>query len=121
MPEIGIYFSLLQIPFNTFFKILNCCFFFFRYIIIKNIHYLKFRLSRLKLVKPDFVTAVEESIIAGARAGRIKEKITDSRLKIMLEQMSDKDSSASINKNKVTIQRRNYGYDEEDDNDDDLM
>ena len=80
----------------------------------------KDRLVRLALVKPDFVSAVEDSLISAAQNGQLRGKVTDEQLKVMLEQMSDGDVSVGgVKKSKkVVVQRRKYDMDEEEDDDD---
>ena len=74
------------------------------------------RMKRVKLVNTAKVQALQMKIIEQARAGTLREKITDEKLCEMLEEES---SSAP----KVTIMRRKIkGFDDDDDdNDDDLM
>lgn len=46
------------------------------------------RLARLKLVRPELATAVENHLIALAQQGRIQSRITDDQLKALLRQIA---------------------------------
>ncbi|MEW5299154.1 MAG: hypothetical protein WDW38_005042 [Sanguina aurantia] len=69
------------------------------------------RLSRIALVKPDKARSIESMIISAAQRGALTEKITEDRLKTMLEQISERESTS---KPKVVIQRRRPLFDEDD-------
>ena len=82
----------------------------------------KDRMNRLKLVKKDKARAVEDSLIKAATSGQLRSKVTEEALITMLDGVSGGDSEGGISKKAVSIQRRNYGMDsDDDDNDDDLM
>jgi programmed cell death protein 5 len=66
--------------------------------------------ARIALVKPDKARNVENMILAAAQRGAITEKVSEERLRSMLEQLSERDSKAS----KITIQRRRPAFDEDD-------
>ncbi|GBF91698.1 hypothetical protein Rsub_04002 [Raphidocelis subcapitata] len=68
------------------------------------------RLARIALVKPDKARGVENMILTAAQRGAITEKVSEERLRSMLEQISERDSKAS----KITIQRRRPAFDEDD-------
>lgn len=68
------------------------------------------RLARIALVKPDKARSVENMILAAAQRGAITEKVSEERLRGMLEQISERDSKQS----KITIQRRRPMFDEDD-------
>lgn len=68
------------------------------------------RLARIALVKPDKARNVENMILAAAQRGAITEKVSEERLRSMLEQISERDSKQS----KITIQRRRPVFDEDD-------
>lgn len=79
------------------------------------------RLRRIKLVKADKATAVENAIASMALSGKLPGPISEAKLIEMLERRGateDKSSSSSI-----SFQRKKYAMDSdsEDDNDDDLM
>lgn len=83
-----------------------------------TICYIFFRLQRLKLVKPEKASAVEESLIKAATNQQLKAKVTDKQLQEMLAGVSD---DSSVNKKKIIVQRKKYADDSESDNDDDLL
>mmetsp|Transcript_9000 Transcript_9000/g.16322 ORF Transcript_9000/g.16322 Transcript_9000/m.16322 type:complete len:122 (+) Transcript_9000:53-418(+) len=73
----------------------------------------KDRLSRIKLVKKAKATQIENQLVQMAMSGKLQGKINEKALCEMLEGTSVE--------TKVKIDRRNYGIDsDEDDNDDDL-
>ena len=76
----------------------------------------KDRLKRMQLVRKDRARAVEDSLIKAATTGQLRSKVTDEALVKMLEGGGLEDE-----KRTVSIQRRNYGMDDDSDNDDDLM
>lgn len=82
----------------------------------------KDRLSRVAMVKPDNARAIEEHVIRLARAGKLQDRIDESTLIKMLEDIAAQvaGSAGGAGKvTKVTIQRRK-GNDSDEDNDDDL-
>ncbi|KIY98656.1 hypothetical protein MNEG_9308 [Monoraphidium neglectum] len=68
------------------------------------------RLARIALVKPDKARSVENMILGAAQRGAITEKVTEERLRGMLEQLSEQASKSS----KITIQRRRPMFEEDD-------
>jgi len=46
------------------------------------------RLNTIKLTKPDFAKSVEQQLIMLAQSGRIKTKINDEQLKVILKQVT---------------------------------
>ena len=75
------------------------------------------RLQRIKIVKKEKAAAIENQLVQMATSGKLPGKISETRLIQMLEGGQDAPQT------KVKIQRRNYGLDSDDsdDNDDDLM
>ncbi|GMH57329.1 hypothetical protein TrRE_jg1264 [Triparma retinervis] len=75
------------------------------------------RLQRIKIVKKEKAAAIENQLVQMATSGKLPGKISETRLIQMLEGGGDAQQT------KVKIQRRNYGLDSDDsdDNDDDLM
>ncbi|GMI10909.1 hypothetical protein TrLO_g5147 [Triparma laevis f. longispina] len=73
----------------------------------------KDRLSRIKLVRKEKASQIENQLVQMAMSGKLQGKITEKVLCEMLE--------GTTVETKVKIDRRNYGIDsDEDDNDDDL-
>ncbi|GMH36702.1 hypothetical protein BSKO_04575 [Bryopsis sp. KO-2023] len=70
----------------------------------------KERLSRIALVKPEKARQVENMILMQARSGRLTDKISESQLIQLLEQINEKTSSTT----KVTFQRRRNILDDDD-------
>lgn len=60
------------------------------------------RLARIGLVKPEKAKGVENIVLQMAQRGQLNEKVSESRLISLLEQVNEQSSS----KTKVTIQRR---------------
>lgn len=60
------------------------------------------RLARIGLVKPEKAKGVENMVLQMAQKGQLNEKVSESRLISLLEQVNEHSSS----KTKVTIQRR---------------
>lgn len=60
------------------------------------------RLARIGLVKPEKAKGVETMVLQMAQRGQLNEKVSESRLISLLEQVNEQSSS----KTKVTIQRR---------------
>ncbi|KAI2505883.1 hypothetical protein MHU86_8579 [Fragilaria crotonensis] len=78
------------------------------------------RLRRIKLVKAEKATAVENLISSMAIQGKLPGRINEGRLIEMLEGLGARQSSSS--NSKINIQRKQYAFDsDDDDNDDDLM
>ena len=82
------------------------------------------RLGRIRLVKPEKAEAVENMIVSMAMQGKLPGRINEGKLIEILERGSMKSSSSSEQgTQKISIQRKRYGMDsdDEDDNDDDLL
>lgn len=79
------------------------------------------RLRRIKLVKPEKASQVENGIAAMAMSGKLPGRINEGKLIEMLERGNA--SAAGASGKSITIQRKRYAFDsdDEDDNDDDLM
>jgi programmed cell death protein 5 len=76
----------------------------------------KERLARVSLVRKEQAHAIKMKLIDMARSGQLREQVSEAKLVEMLEEGQ---ASAAP---KVSIQRRKYDLDdEEEDNDDDLM
>ena len=77
------------------------------------------RLGRIKLVKPDKANAVERQIVAMAMQGKLPGKINESKLMELLS----KGTAEGAPKERISIQRKKYAFDDDsdDDNDDDLL
>ena len=45
------------------------------------------RLNTIKLTRPDFARSVEQQLVLLAKSGRLKDKITDTQLKALLQQI----------------------------------
>jgi programmed cell death protein 5 len=76
------------------------------------------RLRRIKLVKEQKATALENSIVSLAMSGKLPGRITEGKLIEMLERGVAREPRSST----ISIQRKKYAFDsDEDDNDDDLM
>ena len=45
------------------------------------------RLNTIKLTKPEFAKAVEQQLVMLAQSGRIRERLTDEQLKVILKQL----------------------------------
>ncbi|CAI5507376.1 unnamed protein product [Closterium sp. NIES-64] len=67
------------------------------------------RLARIALVKPEKARAVEDLIIRGAQTGQLAERVTESRLITLLEQINEQTQQRT----KVTIQRRRSALDDD--------
>jgi len=77
----------------------------------------KERMTRLNLVRKEKARQVEDHLIKLATSGQLRTKVGEKQLIDMLEGGAGEDTSAK----KVIMQRRNYGMDDDSDNDDDLM
>lgn len=77
------------------------------------------RLRRIKLVKPERVTAVENSIVAMAMQRKLPGRINEGRLIEMLEGMIGGEKQREPSAGKISIQRKKYAFDSDDDDDDD--
>ena len=81
----------------------------------------KDRLARVAMVKPENARAVEEHVIRLARAGKLQDRIDESTLIKMLEDIAAQVAGSAAKDGKVTkvvIQRRKSKDDDEDDDDD---
>ncbi|GJP50796.1 hypothetical protein CLOM_g9959 [Closterium sp. NIES-68] len=67
------------------------------------------RLARIALVKPEKARAVEDLIIRGAQTGQLAERVSESRLITLLEQINEQTQQRT----KVTIQRRRSALDDD--------
>ncbi|RYP63519.1 hypothetical protein DL769_006940 [Monosporascus sp. CRB-8-3] len=74
------------------------------------------RLGRIRLVKEQRATDVENRLIMLARTGQLRQKVTEDQLKELLSAMSE--SSRQAEQEKIVVSRRK-GWD--DDDDDDLL
>jgi len=54
------------------------------------------RLTNLRLTKPEFVEQIELQLIQLAQSGRMKGKITDEQLKVLLQQISSQKREINI-------------------------
>lgn len=81
------------------------------------------RLRRVKLVKPEKVAAVENTIISMAMQRKLPGQINEGRLIEMLEGLVGGERSREPAAGKINIQRKKYAFDsdDDDDNDDDLL
>ena len=71
------------------------------------------RLGRIRLVKVSRANDVENRLIMLARSGQLRQKVSEAQLKDMLGQLSEHE--ASQEQNKVTVNRRKGGWDDDDD------
>ena len=86
------------------------------------------RLGRIKLVKPEKATAVENWIISMAMQGKLPGPVNEGKLIEILERGSLRSSSSAsaeesgAQQQRISIQRKKYAMDSDDeqDNDDDL-
>ena len=80
------------------------------------------RLGRIKLVKPDKANAVERQIVSLAMQGKLPGKINEPKLIEILER-GFQQQSGEAPKERISIQRKKYAFDDDsdDDNDDDLL
>eukprot|EP00246_Nothoceros_aenigmaticus_P006219 TRINITY_DN19009_c0_g1_i1.p1 TRINITY_DN19009_c0_g1~~TRINITY_DN19009_c0_g1_i1.p1 ORF type:complete len:107 (-),score=17.88 TRINITY_DN19009_c0_g1_i1:323-643(-) len=67
------------------------------------------RLARIALVKPEKARGVEDFILRSAQMGQTTEKVSEDRLKSLLEQINEQTQK----KTKVTIQRRRSVLDDD--------
>ncbi|RYO78378.1 hypothetical protein DL766_005852 [Monosporascus sp. MC13-8B] len=74
------------------------------------------RLGRIRLVKEQRATDVENRLIMLARTGQLRQKVTEDQLKELLSAVSE--SSRQAEQEKIVVSRRK-GWD--DDDDDDLL
>jgi len=56
------------------------------------------RLANLRLTKPEFVEQIEIQLIQLAQSGRMKGKITDEQLKVLLQQISSQRREINISR-----------------------
>lgn len=54
------------------------------------------RLANLRLTKPEFVDQIELQLIQLAQTGRVKSKITDEQLKVLLQKLSGQKREINI-------------------------
>mmetsp|Transcript_13950 Transcript_13950/g.16881 ORF Transcript_13950/g.16881 Transcript_13950/m.16881 type:complete len:129 (+) Transcript_13950:149-535(+) len=74
------------------------------------------RLRRIKLVKKEKATAVEQMIVSMALQRKLAGKINEGKLIEMLEGLGAKQTESN---NKISIQRKKYAFDSDDEDDDD--
>ncbi|QDS67967.1 hypothetical protein FKW77_009058 [Venturia effusa] len=73
------------------------------------------RLGRIRLVKASRATDVENRLIMLARSGQLRSKVTEEQLKDLLSSLSENEAQ---NEQKITVNRRKGGWDDDDDLDD---
>jgi programmed cell death protein 5 len=73
------------------------------------------RLGRIRLVKEERATDVENRLIMLARSGQLREKVTEQQLKGMLEGLAEQREKQE---EKIIVNRRKGGWDDDDDDDD---
>ncbi|KAH6619969.1 PDCD5-related protein [Boeremia exigua] len=66
------------------------------------------RLGRIRLVKPSRATEIENQLIAAARAGRIRQKVTEEQLKDMLGGLAEREEEE-----RIVVNRRGGGWEED--------
>jgi len=71
------------------------------------------RLGRIRLVKESRAADVENRLIALARSGQLRQKVTENQLKELLNAVAEKNEEE-----KIVVSRRKAGWD---DNDEDLF
>ncbi|KAK9775149.1 putative Programmed cell death protein 5 [Seiridium cardinale] len=71
------------------------------------------RLGRIRLVREDRATDVENRLIMLARSGQLRQKVTEQQLKELLEAVSE----SSREQEKIVVARRK-GWEDEDEDDD---
>ena len=54
------------------------------------------RLTNVRLVKPQFAEQIEMQLIQLASSGRLKDRVTDEQLKILLQQLQGKERERKI-------------------------
>ncbi|TKA23953.1 hypothetical protein B0A50_06459 [Salinomyces thailandicus] len=68
------------------------------------------RLGRIRLVKASRAEDVENRLIMLARSGQLRQRVTETQLKEILEAVNEQTQEAE----KVTVQRRKGGWDDDD-------
>jgi len=68
------------------------------------------RLGRIRLVKASRADDVENRLITLARTGQLRQKVNEAQLKQILEAVSEQQQEAE----KITVQRRKGGWDDDD-------
>ena len=76
------------------------------------------RLARVALVKPDAARAAENHLIGLARAGRLREQVSEGALIKVLEALAESGGGGG-GVTKVRVQRKKRADDDDDDDDDD--
>jgi len=71
------------------------------------------RLGRIRLVKESRAADIENRLIMLARSGQLRQKVSESQLKELLNAVAD-----TKEEEKIVISRRKGGWDEDDDEDD---
>jgi programmed cell death protein 5 len=77
------------------------------------------RLGRIKLVKQQKAVQVENAIVSMAMSGKLPGRINEGKLIEMLERGNAK--AAATGPASISIQRKKYALDSDDDNDDDML
>jgi DNA-binding TFAR19-related protein (PDSD5 family) len=72
---------------------------------------LYYPVAKIKLVKPDKVAAIENSLIAAAQQGKLRAKISEEELVAMLESQSRNDTKITVKPTVMQFKRR--GIDDE--------
>ena len=75
------------------------------------------RLKRVELVKPELAGMVKMSLVQKAQRGQIKEKVSDSTITAMLEQVSGRFGKSKV----VSVRVQRKGGMDSDEDDDDLL
>lgn len=74
------------------------------------------RLGRIRLVKEERATDIENRLIMLAQTGQLRSKVTEEQLKELLNAMADNKEEEKI----VVTRRKGWGLDDDDDLFDDL-
>lgn len=72
------------------------------------------RLGRIRLVKEERATDIENRLIMMARSGQLRQKVTEEQLKELLNAVADKQE-----KEKIVVSRRKEWVEDDDDEEDD--
>ncbi|KAG7343582.1 double-stranded DNA-binding domain containing protein [Nitzschia inconspicua] len=77
------------------------------------------RLGRIKLVKPEKATQVENTIISMAMQNKLPGRISEAKLIEILERSNRQGAAQAHASSSINIQRKSYALDSDDDEDDD--